>query len=90
MLKKHELSYASSCLNKAGPDEPVFVLRAKDPLAAQTVRLWAAMAVDLHPEKVADAVDVSNEMDKWRDENCTAVVSTPPAPMTEKSTLRRR
>ena len=29
------------CYFKAGDDEPLFVLRAKDPLAANIVRRWA-------------------------------------------------
>lgn len=66
MLKKHELANNSSCLNKADPDEPVFVLRAKDHLAAQTVRLWAAMAVGEHePEKIDEARRLAETMDEW-------------------------
>jgi len=31
------------CYAKAEPDEPIFTLRAKDPLAANMVRLWMAL-----------------------------------------------
>jgi hypothetical protein len=69
MLKRDELRSQSSCLNKAEPDEPVFVLRAKDPLAAQTVRLWAAMADDVHePEKRVEAMALAEQMEQWRKE----------------------
>lgn len=33
------------CYTKAHPDEPLFVLRAKDPFGADMVSLWAALAV---------------------------------------------
>jgi hypothetical protein len=67
MLKKDELLSTSSCLNKADPLEPIFVLRAKDRFAAQAVRLWAAMAVEGHEEdKLAEAHDLAARMDEWR------------------------
>lgn len=44
MRKKDEIATATSCLNKAADDEPIFVLRAKDPLGAVMVRQWAEMA----------------------------------------------
>lgn len=69
MLKKNELIEPSSCLNKAHPEEPIFVLRAKDPAAPATVRLWAAMAVGIHePEKLKEADMLASEMDAWRTE----------------------
>lgn len=33
-----------SCLANAADDEPLFVLRAQDNMAADTVRLWARTA----------------------------------------------
>lgn len=67
MLKRLELLTPTSCLNKAAADEPVFVLRAKDVLAAQTVRLWATMAQDKHEgSKIAEALSLANEMEAWR------------------------
>lgn len=47
MLKRDELSQPDSCLNKAGDDELIFVLLARDPAAADTVRYWAARRVEL-------------------------------------------
>ena len=74
MLKFHELRSPASCLNKAAPDEPVFVLRAKDPIAAQVVRLWAAMAHELHePPKLNEAMALAEQMDKWREERAPKV-----------------
>lgn len=42
MLKRDEIADPNSCLNKAADDEPIFVLRANDPKAANAVRNWAA------------------------------------------------
>lgn len=68
MIKKQVLKDPKSCLNKAASDEPLFVLRAKDPLAAQTVRHWAVMATGEHEEaKIIEALKVADEMDAWRD-----------------------
>lgn len=58
MLKADELTNPLSCINKAAPDEPVFVLRAKDPCAAYAVRMWANIANQgshHEPEKIATA-----------------------------------
>lgn len=67
MLKRNELAVPFSCLNKAASDEPLFVLRANDPLFAPTVRLWAAMADEVHsPDKISDAHNIADEGDKWR------------------------
>lgn len=70
MLKRDVLKNPNSCLNKAAPDEPVFVLRAKDPLAAQTVRLWAQMNSHEHEhEKAMMAMKEAEEMEMWRKKN---------------------
>lgn len=67
MNKSQELAERFSCLNKAYLDEPLFVLRAKDPFAAQAVRLWAAMAHGTHEApKVAEALALADAMDDWR------------------------
>lgn len=66
MEKRFELSNEKSCLNKAAPTEPIFVLRAHDPLAAQAVRLWAAMASGVHEDsKIQEATILAAEMDSW-------------------------
>jgi len=71
MNKLEQLKNPTSCLNKASPDEPVFVLRAKDPVAAMAVRHWATMAQDEHEmAKIASALKVAEEMEQWRAQNC--------------------
>lgn len=57
-------------MNKAADDEPVFVLRANDPLAADVVEYWAfeaALANCHEPEKVAEAERLAVKMRAWRD-----------------------
>jgi hypothetical protein len=67
MNKAQTLLDPSSCLNKATPDEPLFVLRAKDPTAPQAIRQWAAMNDGIQPaEKVAQALAIAEDMDDWR------------------------
>lgn len=68
MRKDKELATPTSCLNKAANDEPVFVLRAKDPHAASAVEYWAkqAEASGLHaPAKCAEARQLASEMRDW-------------------------
>lgn len=69
MNKMQTISDPKSCLNKAESDEPIFVLRGKDPLAAQTVRNWAeaALALGTHSVgKAQDALEIAQRMDDWR------------------------
>lgn len=66
--KAETLRDPMSCLNRASPIEPIFVLRAKDPIAAQVIRLWAAMAAGVHEDdKITEAHDVASAFIKWRD-----------------------
>ncbi len=75
MKKCDELRIGESCLNRAAADEIIFVLRAHDPTAAQTVRLWAAMNNDWRtPEKINDALDCAAAMDAWRAQHTPAAV----------------
>lgn len=70
MEKKFELLRESSCLNKAASDEPLFVLRAKDPAAPQAIRLWVEMSRGQQPdEKLAEALDLAERMREWRNKN---------------------
>ena len=68
MIKHLELSTPTSCLNQAAPDEPVFVLRAKDPLAARVVRIWATLTEGGFHERrrVRTARQLADQMDAWR------------------------
>lgn len=78
MNKREAITNMSSCLNKAHEDEPIFVLRANDPLAAQTVESWAEWYRAVHEgagsltparrEKYAEAWKVAEAMRTWRDE----------------------
>lgn len=76
--KTNALRDPASCLNRARPDEFVFILRSNDPLAPQAVRLWAAMAEGLHePDKVAEARHLADCMEKQREER-QPKCATPP------------
>ncbi len=68
MIKEREISTPTSCLNKAKDDEPIFVLRANDPLAPAVVACWAALAAQgLHEEwKVKEALALAQQMRDWR------------------------
>ena len=73
MNKLETLKNLNSCLNKADADEPVFVLRAKDPIAAVAVCHWATMARGTHDAaKIAEALKVVEEMVRWHAQNCPA------------------
>jgi hypothetical protein len=67
MNKAETLLSQTSCLNKAEPEEPLFILRGHDRVAAQTVRHWATMAVGIHePDKIKQALQIAEDMDAWR------------------------
>lgn len=69
MLKKYELYEPTSCLNRANADEPVFVLRANDPLFAATIRHWASMSCGVRsPDRIDEALRCAEEGAKWREE----------------------
>lgn len=55
------------CLDKAGDDEPIFVLRAQDKLAPALVRQWAdqAAANGCPEPKVQDARQLADRMESW-------------------------
>lgn len=56
------------CLGRSQSDEPVFVLCARDRLAAGTVRIWAALAEEngVSHDKIAGALVVADATDAWR------------------------
>jgi hypothetical protein len=54
------------CYAKAAPDEPMFVLLARDPLAPTLVRLWAEQQSNGKIEKVRESLDCARAMDVWR------------------------
>ena len=55
MLKRLELSDPTSCLNKAAPDELIFVILERDDAMPGTIRFWAAERVRLGLNKLEDA-----------------------------------
>lgn len=56
------------CYDAADPDEPIFVLLARDPSAPALVVAWATLRADVEgvTPKVQEAYDCANAMDEWR------------------------
>ena len=54
-------------LGKTKLDEPIFILRAQDALAAETVERWAihARSAGVPPDKVTEAFAIAEEMLRW-------------------------
>lgn len=78
MIKRHELSSSRSCLNKADSEEPLFVLRAKDPMAPMAIRHWVTMSLTNHSnEKIVEAIDLAEQMEKWYQQNVPQVAAMP-------------
>jgi hypothetical protein len=63
--KKHPGRF--DCHANAKPDEPMFVLLGRDPMAGALVRVWADMreARGEDPEKVAEARATADTLDTW-------------------------
>jgi hypothetical protein len=62
---------AFDCYAAAKPDEPMFILLGRDPMAASLVRRWA-MARHYEGEptaKVIEALDCADAMDAWAREH---------------------
>lgn len=77
--KREELANPNGCLNKAADDEPIFVLRANDPVASSIVRAWAdeylmdkrenstdGCLTHAQLSKAQEARGLANQMDGWR------------------------
>lgn len=72
------------CMANAEPDEPYFVLLARDPLAAELVLAWAILrraTVDEGPAQADEAAACAGAMERWRarnraDKPLTALLST--------------
>jgi hypothetical protein len=64
-----------SCYDKAGPDEPLFVLRSTDLLSPEIVREWAyrAKAAGTSDEKVEEARRAADAMEDWQIANSKKV-----------------
>lgn len=58
------------CYDKAEPDEPMFVLLARDSMAPRLVREWASCRIDsfsppTDDEKVLEARQCADDMVRW-------------------------
>lgn len=56
------------CYDKAEPDEPMFVLLGRDPLAPELVELWAYRRSSVRGSddpKVAEALECAKAMREW-------------------------
>lgn len=64
------------CYTKAAPDEPIFILRAKDPIAPIMVQMWARLTEYFAKEhkqsvddvKLIEAFNCAEQMRIWRTE----------------------
>lgn len=57
----------NKCMVNALRGEPIFVIRGKDRIGADTVGAWAVNATHFHePEKIKDALEVAQMMNEWR------------------------
>lgn len=76
MNKDREVVDPNSCLNKAEDDEPIFVLRANDPLMPKVVQFWAneyqkmkltvnGVLSDAQHEKYKDALQIVDDARNW-------------------------
>ena len=57
------------CYSKAEPDEPMFVLLARDPAARATIEAWISTRKEMgynEPEKIREAINCAYEMERWR------------------------
>lgn len=68
MLKQQEIEQPNSTWNKAKPDEPVFIIRGQDAVAAQAILDWAmrAQMAGASAEKVAYARIFAGEVREWQ------------------------
>lgn len=61
------------CYARLRPDEPYFVLRAKDPVASELVREWArrrrALPGNETNPKIAEAITCADQMAAWYRQN---------------------
>lgn len=61
------IKHTDSCLQKAGDEEPIFVLRAQDILAPYCVRYWAERAIyeGVPANKIDEALELADKMEEW-------------------------
>lgn len=71
MLKKDEMLNPASCLNRANPDEMLFVLLARDAAAPATIRFWINERVRLRKNQhddtqITEAIECAIRMEMYR------------------------
>lgn len=71
MTKHEEKRDPDSCWNKALENEPVFVIRAKDPVCGLIVNLWCAIRINAGlnmrgDDKLTDAEHWIQMAERWR------------------------
>lgn len=66
-IERELAAQGKGCLGKAKPDEPVFILRAQDVLAADLVDAWATQAnlLGCPWDKVREARELAKAMREW-------------------------
>lgn len=66
-IEREMAAKGKGCLGKAADDEPVFILRAQDALAADLVEKWAveAQGVGCPWPKVHEAKELAKAMREW-------------------------
>lgn len=66
-LEREMAAQGKGCLGKAADDEPVFILRAQDMLAADLVDKWAidAQLLGCNWDKVREAKELAQAMREW-------------------------
>lgn len=76
MTKTTVLTDPNSCINRAEDDEPVFVLRANDPLMPKVVQFWAneyqqmklalnGVLSDEQYQKFQEALQIADDARNW-------------------------
>lgn len=90
MKKADELREPHSCLNASDPAEPLFVLCGRDPVAGETVRVWAYLFKAHHVAqgtwdsvrraKYATAKRSAEDLDAWLAQSVTVVGDGAPTP----------
>lgn len=73
------------CYHNAEPDEPMFILLARDPMAPILVRLWADLRAQNagNPSKVAEARACAESMEAYRHQS-VALPAAPPSAAPQK------
>lgn len=69
------------CYANAAPDEPYFVLLARDPMAPAIIRRWCAhraMDPSTPPEQISEALECASAMEAWRAEHLALEKPEPP------------